>query len=422
MRSINLQRLVFEWQRISGMPLGTIASKAVAKIIGFLLGLLLLPLTLILHVVGYRHVTVFTDRIGHLAVEPDCLLKEQALSLIRGRKWILLAPAGRVANEHLLSYWEPHFIVIRSGLKCFLIANMSRFGLMRHDVSQYARVHNVAQDSFRICSKWDGRAPLLSLKTEDCVWRESALNQLGLPEGAWFVCLHAREGGFSAIDESNHSHRNSDIENYLPAIRLITSRGGWVVRIGDRSMKPLPVMNNVIDYAHHPLKSPRLDIILCASCKFILGSTSGICLVSSLFGIPAAIANMMPAADLWYGPRDISIPKRIWSQDLRRYLSLEESLQYPNGCYRYASQYAANGLDPVENDPDDIAELAGEMMDRLCATEFALQEDMLTKALYKSLLDNRYPSFYSCAHLAASFYRKYALQAGIPTSESPAPL
>ena len=422
MRSINLQLLVFEWQRISRMPLGTIASKVIAKIIGFLLGLLLLPLTLILHILGYRHVTVFTDRIGHLAVEPDCLLKEQALSLIRSCKWILLAPPGRVANEHLLSYWEPHFIVIRSGLKCFLIANMSRFGLMRHDVSHYARVQNTAQDSFRIYSKWGDRASLLSLSTEDRAWRKSALNQLGLPESAWFVCVHGREGGFSAIDESNHSHRNGDIENYILAIRLITSRGGWVVRIGDDSMKPLPAMNNVIDYAHHPLKSPRLDIILCASCKFILGSTSGICLVSSLFGIPAAIANMMPAADLWYGPHDISIPKRIWSQDSKRYLSLEESLQYPNGWYRYASQYAANGLEPVENDPDDIAGLAGEMMNRLCAKEFALQEDILTKELYKSLLDKRYASFYSCARLAASFYRKYSPHADIPTRGTPAPL
>lgn len=406
MTPINLRRLEFELQRIRRMPLPILAGKLVAKLLGFGLGLTLLPVTALLHLSGYRHVTIFTDRIGHLALESDCLLKEQALGLLPRRKWILLAPLKRVANEHLLSYWEPYFIVIRSSLICFLVANMSRFGLMRHDVGHYARLHGKAQESYRIYSKWAERPPLLTLNADDCMWRTSALKQLGLPEGAWFVCVHAREGGYSPVDETLHAHRNSNIESFMVAMQLIVAEGGWVIRIGDDSMKPLPAMTNVIDYAHHPMKSPRLDVILCASCKFILGSTSGICLVSSIFGIPAAIANMIPTADLWYGPRDISIPKRIWSENQQRHLTLVESLQYPHGCFRYAAQYAEAGLKLLDNDSDDISELTREMMDRLIAKEFALPDDLLTSAMYKASLDERYPSLHSCSHLGANFFRK----------------
>ena len=50
----------------------------------------------------------------------------------------------------------------------------------------------------------------------------------------WYVLLHVR-----STSDNNFSHRNSDITNYKKAIEFITSRGGFVVRIGDKSMKKL---------------------------------------------------------------------------------------------------------------------------------------------------------------------------------------
>ena len=61
--------------------------------------------------------------------------------------------------------------------------------------------------------------------------------ELGLPPDAWYVCFHVREGGYSG-DFDNI--RNCDIDNYVEAMQYITSKGGWVVRMGDASMKILP--------------------------------------------------------------------------------------------------------------------------------------------------------------------------------------
>jgi putative glycosyltransferase (TIGR04372 family) len=416
MTPINLRRLEFELRRIRRIPLPALVGKVAIKLLGLGLGFALLPVTAMLHLAGYRHVTIFTDRIGHLALEPDCLLKEQVLGRIPKRKWIMLAPPGRIANEHLLNYWAPHFFIVRNSLACFLIRNMSHWGLMKHDVGHYARTVGKAQESFLVYSIWGDRAPLLSLTTEDDAWRNDALKQLGLPDNAWFVCVHAREGGYSPTDEELHAHRNSNIENTIPAIQRVVENGGWVIRIGDHSMKPLPPMQNVIDYAHHPLKSPQLDLILCASCKYILGSTSGICLVGGLFGVPSAIANMVPTADLWYGPQDISIPKKIWSEKQGKYLSLQESLQYPHGCFRYARQFAAAGLRLIENSPEDIADLSSEMMSRLSAKNFTVPEDTLTSSMYEAYADERYTSLHSCSHLGAGYFRKHFILADNPAN------
>lgn len=191
------------------------------------------------------------------------------------------------------------------------------------------------------------------------------------------------------------------------AIQEIVARGGWVIRIGDSSMTPLPAMPQVIDYVHHPLKSWRLDIVLCAKARFVLGSTSGICLVSSIFGVPAAIANMVPTADRWFRPGDLSIPKLTWSESENRLLSLDESFAYPLGCYRYARQWKDTGLRVVDNSPEDIRDLAVEMMDRLDGRFAVTQVDRQLTQHYRSMMDARYTSHGSAAEIGACFLRKY---------------
>jgi putative glycosyltransferase (TIGR04372 family) len=361
-----IYRLRFELSRIRKLPINIMVRKAVLKFTGFILGAALLPVTAIFHFLGYRHVNIFTDRIGHLALEPDCLLKEQALGQIPRRKWIMLAPPNRIANEHMLTYWEPYFTVIRSGLVCYLISSMTRFGLMRHDIGHYIRRIGKAQDAYRIYADWSERQPLLELNAEDKQWGELMLRRLGLPDGAWFVCVHAREEGFSTVDETIHSYRNSRIENMTPSMQEIIYKGGWIIRIGDPTMRSLPEMDKVIDYAHHPAKSDRLDIILCANARFLLGNTSGIAFVSTVFRIPCALSNMIPLGGaLGFNAFDISIPKLIRRQSSNTVLTIEDALGSEISNYQFAQQYEAAGLVIEENSAEDIRHLTLEMLHQI---------------------------------------------------------
>lgn len=358
-------RLSYEWRRLSRNSLPALAWKISKKLASIVLGILLLPFSIILHLAGFRCVTVFTDRIGHLAIEPDCLIKEQTMGLIPKRKWFILAPPGRVANEHLLRYWEPFFLIFRGKIICFILASMSQWVIMRHNIYHYMLATNSTQASYRTYAQWGNRPPLLSLTGKDEEWGTQALCQMGLPDGAWFVCVHAREAGFSPIDEEHHAHRNSSIEATIPAMQEITQRGGWVIRIGDPSMKPLPTLPQTIDYAHHPMKCDRLDVILCAKARFILGNTSGIALVGSAFGVPCALANMIPFSALGLGPRDISIPKLLWSEPLSRYLTCQEILDSPISGFMYANLYRESKIRVVENSAEDIQQLVLEMIGHL---------------------------------------------------------
>lgn len=347
------------------MSLLVLTQKMTAKVIGVALWVLFLPITLIFHIAGYRRVDLFLDRIGHLAIETDCLLKEQMLGLIPNHKWVLLAPAHRVANKHLLSYWEPYFWVFRNRLVCFFIQSTARWGLCFHSTEHYMRAIGRTQAAYRIFRDWGDRPPIIQLSKQDIRWGNQQLLAMGLPESAWFVCLHVREGGFSPIDESLHQHRNADLEHTYLAVNEIVRRGGWVIRLGDPSMTRMRAMPGTIDYAHHPLRSAQLDIFLCAQSKFILGNTSGIALVGTVFGVPSALANMVPITAMGFGSRDISIPKLYKYINNNSYIGMPQVIQQGLGSAQYYSQYVEAGIEVEENSAQDILDLTKEMFESL---------------------------------------------------------
>jgi putative glycosyltransferase (TIGR04372 family) len=367
----------------------------------------LLPVTLVLHFAGFRRLTVITQRIGHLAAEIDCFAKARRLGELPARRWLLLAPPGKVANRCLLEYWRAEVTTICHPLACFLIHGMSRWLLMKHDVSDYLLRLDETSTLYGINARWRNRPPILRLTGEDDEWGTRILQELGIPVGAWFACVHVREPGFSPHDDHVHAHRNSDPLLLIPAIREITRRGGWCVRVGDSSTSPLPVLERVVDYPRHPLRSERMDIVLCARARFFLGNTSGVALVSTAFGVPCALANMIPFSNLAPLPLDISIQKHLFHRSEARLLRFDEILGSPMANFRFARLYNDNGIVPVENTAEDILELVREMLDRLEGKLEETADDRALQERFMKLLRPGHYSFGTVSRIGAAYLRKY---------------
>jgi putative glycosyltransferase (TIGR04372 family) len=376
--------------------------------------LTLLPFALALHLLGYRRLFVHNEHIGHLAGDLDCFIKEQRLGLLPDRRWFALGAGSRitnqhiVANEHLLTYWRRHIPVVTAPLACAVLDIATKRYLARHDLSHYQARFFGTQDIYRVNRVWGDRPPILTLSAEDETWANDALADLRLPAGGWFVCVHVREGGFLPQNELVQSHRNATISNTIAALREIVRRGGTCVRMGDPSMQPLPAIDGVIDYAHHPRKSARLDIILCAKARFFLGCASGLSFVSTAFGIPVASANMIPVATLATRYYDISIPKLIWSNRLGRHLRFDEILSSDIGGYFFSHQYRQSDLRVDENSGDDILGLVQEMLDRLDGRSVETDEDIALQRSYKSLLRPGAYSYGAASRIGTAFLRRHA--------------
>jgi putative glycosyltransferase (TIGR04372 family) len=394
--------------QIQNLSPGAILKKGLFKFIGiFLVKPIFLPVALVLHILNYRYVNIFTDRVGHLAIEPDTLIKAQLLGAVKPRKWILLSPPNRTANTALLEYWKRYFIIISNPLLCFFIRYLSWSNLMRFDCELYLRNIHGPQESYKIQKEWGNRGPLLSLSEADQTWGGNMLRQLGLPPEAWFVCIHAREPGFSKVDDEIQAYRNSSISNLMPSIQEIVRRGGWVIRLGDKTSSKLPAMAQTIDYAHHPLKCDRLDLVLCAKAKFILGNTSGISLLGTIFGTPCALANLIPISTLWFTAKDISIFKLLWLKKDKRYLPFYEAMATESSTWQFSSLYEKHEIFPIENSAEDICMLTVEMLGILEEGWRKPTELSPNNVAIKSAFKGHHYAYGSAATIAAFFLEKY---------------
>ncbi|MBK8759908.1 MAG: TIGR04372 family glycosyltransferase [Sulfuritalea sp.] len=184
--------------------------------------------------------------------------------------------------------------------------------------------------------------------------------RLGLPADAWFVCLHVRESGFH---NDTMTERNASISNYAKAIKEVTVRGGWVVRLGDPSMTRLPPMERVIDYPFTSSKSALMDIYMISECRAYIGMQSGVFDVATLFQKPIILTNMaswLYPFPVKYG--DVGVFKHVYSKSRQRYLSVQEWMAEPFD----AVSYFAPREDYVyhENSPEELRATVQEFFER----------------------------------------------------------
>jgi putative glycosyltransferase (TIGR04372 family) len=348
------------------------------------------------------------DRIGHLAAEPDCYLKETLLGERPQVRVILLLNGANSANACLLDYWAGMIHVIQDRFLRILLTPLVWFPYLRVRVDQYLVAINDTATFPAIQARWGNRGPLLSLTKSDRRRGEKCLEDLGVPKEAWFVCVHSREGGFSPRDEHVHAFRNSEIDSYLLAMGAITGRGGWCIRMGDSSMKPLPQMPGVIDYAHSDLKSDWMDVFLCARCRFFLGNTSGLFLVSTVFGVRSVLVNLTPLSAAYpVGAADIGIPKLL-QRNSGELVPFKEILDSPIANYRFANLYVESGLKVMDNSPEDIRDVVIEMLDQLEGNITYLPEDEMLQRRFRQLMRPGHYSFGSTSRIGRQFLRKHS--------------
>ena len=194
------------------------------------------------------------------------------------------------------------------------------------------------------------------------------------------------------------------------AFEEITQRGGFIIRIGDASMQPLPAMPalpHVIDYAHHPLKSARLDVVLCAMARFILGNTSGVALVGSVFGTPCELTNMVPLAAIGVSPLDLSIPKLHWSVLENRYLSFAEIFKSKTSQFQYNNEFVQAGIRLDENTPEEIRDLTIEMLSCIDNTEAKNDTCNPLSDRFLAMLGSHHYSFGTSSRVSSSFLKRH---------------
>ena len=217
--------------------------------------------------------------------------------------------------------------------------------------------------------------PHLQFTTEEESHGEAGLRAMGITEGALFVCLINRDGAyleshFAKKDWKYHNFRDSTIQNYVLAAEKLAERGYFVIRMG---AKVLAAMNSahpkVIDYATNGMRNDFMDIYLGAKCAFCITGCTGFDAIPRIFRRPIVLVNMVPAGQFGsYRDQELGIIKHHLDTGSNRELLLSEILARGVGFRGVASSYETNGVDLIENTPEEIRDVAIEMDERLVGT------------------------------------------------------
>jgi len=123
-----------------------------------------------------------------------------------------------------MRYWQKYLHIVLPGRLSRILAAVRDHAGPVDDLADYAFNITKSARAYVIQGQWGSRPPLLSLDESDRERGQRSLREMGLPDGAWFVCLHAREGGYSPGDEHRHSYRNVDIASFDQAVTSIGYR------------------------------------------------------------------------------------------------------------------------------------------------------------------------------------------------------
>jgi putative glycosyltransferase (TIGR04372 family) len=236
----------------------------------------------------------------------------------------------------------------------------------------------------KIQNRWEAEnRPPLFARREECDTALRVLRRrLGIPEDAWYACLHVREPSFhSGWNKVWEQARDADIRTYSAAVRTIVQWGGYVIRMGDPSMPPLPPVNGAIDYARSELKCEYADILLLSGARFFVGTNSGLSVVPGIYGVPCVLTNWVPIAlPNWFG-KDLMIPKLLRYKGSRDVVSLEEMFGSNLG-YVQNPRDLPLGLEFVDNTPEELAAVVTQMLYELEGKADQLRDRVLEDAYF----------------------------------------
>lgn len=325
-------------------------------------------------VVRFRH--LYSERIGHFALDTEIYLCERDAG-IHGQRILdifYFLDYFSISNAQLKKMWG-RTLHIWSFARWIAQVNSYLPGSKKH-IIQFRRHQD--RDIHGLLAYTQ---PHLSFTPEEERIGFNALRKLGIPQEYNFICFYARDSSYLDITfpDTNwgyHNYRNDNIHNFIPAAEELTRRGYFAIRMGTTVKDALKITNpRIIDYALKG-RSDFLDIFLGAKCQFCLYNPAGLSAIPMIFRRPIVFVDCIPLEYVvTYSSNSLFIPKKLWLQKDKRFLTFREILDSGIGRFLYTEQYEKSGIEVVQNTPEEITAVAIEMDERLKGNWQTTRED-----------------------------------------------
>jgi len=314
----------------------------------------------------------WAHRIGHLAGNNECYLCERDAGM-HGRKSgrpmvdIFCHRYGH-ANKYLEKMFTRCMNIDRTRFTALVsLVNKMFRGWERH----VAEPTQLDRDVHNLFEKFP---PHLYFNKAEEIRGRRLRRELGIPDGAPWVCLIVRDGAYLP-ELGYHGHRDSDIMNYVPMALELAKRGYYVVRMGAKVAQAMNVRHShIIDYATNGQRSEFMDIYLGAKCAFCVSTGTGFDAIPMIFRRPICYVNYVPLEYLMTFVPGLA----IWKHHVRNGRRMTPMEIYDSGAGQFmrADEFVAAGITLEENSFGEIMDVVMEMADGIAGKPItALQNE-----------------------------------------------
>lgn len=344
------------------------------------------------------------DRIGHMRSNTEFWLRARSLRGPRRSLDLLVAPRT-VANEQVARMIARRVPFFRSDLLYYVFYQAQRA------FPDHPQWQDLSNEGCYFPDIYTRALPQLGFTEEERKHGRSLEARLGIAPGQPYVCFGARSSKYLSQAQPEHSwsyhdYRDSDIDTYLPAIRMLVKQGYRAIRMGSVVVGGLPEEDGIVDYANG-YRSAFGDVWLMANCRLFVGDTAGLNSLATAADVPTLVTNFIPMAQVPWGERTICIPKlyrRLGETALLRFdeiaaAGLLEAFQTEN--------FAEAGVEIVDSSAEDICAAVEELLSRSDGNWCLNAEDEMLSRRYMSIFPHSHPIKTLKCQVASSFLRRH---------------
>lgn len=273
------------------------------------------------------------------------------------------------------------------------------------DSSQFGRYR------FREAVRFDmSGKKVMPFNDEMIAYAADRMESMGLKKN--YICLHAREVSTKTANFGKYpdtSVCDVKLESFAKACDYMSMLGYQAVRMGRDEEKECTI-DGVIDYANQ-FYDELMDFYLIANCKFLIGCSSGLTVITPYWGRPILLTNQnvfcWAAESLPTTGKDLYIPKKYYSKGKGRYLNLYEMLNASHKCDRYTKAYRMERIELIDNTEEEILEATIELNAKLDHTWKETEDEKRCMERYwkiMSLWKSKRKAFYADGNCNAKGY------------------
>ena len=365
-----------------------------------------------------------SGRIGHFALNTELYCCERDMSInLPNKPYLDLFYCHDICNKQLAKMWKRELKVFPRWLLHPIFKTNSFFSkffsiLVRREflesMSNCVDFPALKQGAIRdVKDLLKKSKPHINFSSEEEIIGKEQLKKFGLSQDSKFICLHVRDeaylNNYLGKDWSYHDYRNVEIDDFILASEEITKRGYFVFRMGKKVKKSIKTSNPmIIDYANSGMRSDFMDIYLGANCTFLLSTSSGFNSISTIFRRPIATITVPLSILETFVDNSLSITKHHYSKKKKRNLTLSEISFSDIAGLRRTEEYEKRGIELIDNTPEEIRDLALEMIDRLEGNwKFDETDNKLQEKFWSIYLSSDYNKFFNDRQLHGKIRGKF---------------